>query len=63
MFLRDMVCLRNTCVDTLHEGDIDDIYDNNWKTNNKNRKKIIIVIIISLKKVSHLVTLIFMYRF
>jgi hypothetical protein len=25
MFPRDMVCLRNICVDTLHRGDIDDI--------------------------------------
>jgi hypothetical protein len=25
VFPRDMVCLRNICVDTLHKGDIDDI--------------------------------------
>jgi len=25
MFPREMVCLRNVCVDTLHKGDIDDI--------------------------------------
>jgi hypothetical protein len=25
MFPRDMVCIRNVCVDTLHIGDIDDV--------------------------------------
>jgi hypothetical protein len=25
-FLRDMVCLRNTCINTLHRGDSDDDY-------------------------------------
>jgi hypothetical protein len=29
VFLRDMVCLRNICVDTLHKGDIEDDDDNN----------------------------------
>jgi hypothetical protein len=31
LFLRDMVCLRNTgmCINTLHKGDIDDDNNNN----------------------------------
>jgi hypothetical protein len=32
MFPRDMVCLRNVSVDTLHKGDTDD--NNNNKNNN-----------------------------
>jgi hypothetical protein len=36
MFPRDMVCLRNISVDTLHKGDTED----------KNKKKIIILIIV-----------------
>jgi hypothetical protein len=33
MFPRDMVCLRNISVDTLHKGDIED--DDNNNNNNK----------------------------
>jgi hypothetical protein len=43
MFLRDMVCLRNISVDTLHKGDTeddddndDDDDDNNNNNNNNN---------------------------
>jgi hypothetical protein len=35
VFPRDMVCLRNICVDTLHKGDTD---DNNNNNNNNNLK-------------------------
>jgi len=34
MFPRDMVCLRNMSVDTLHKGDTED--DNNDDDNNNN---------------------------
>jgi hypothetical protein len=33
VFLRDIVCLRNICVNTLHKGDSDDD-DNNNNNNN-----------------------------
>jgi hypothetical protein len=33
MFVRDMACLRNTSVDTLHKGDTEDNNNNN-KTDN-----------------------------
>jgi hypothetical protein len=36
VFLRDMVCLRNICVNTVHKGDSDDDYDNNNNNNNNN---------------------------
>jgi len=36
MFPRDMVCLRNISVDTLHKGDIEDDDDNNNNNNNNN---------------------------
>ena len=38
MFPRDMVCLRNISVDTLHKGDTedDDDDDNNNSNNNNN---------------------------
>jgi hypothetical protein len=42
VFPRDIVCLRNICVDTLHKGDIDDDSndddDNNNNNNNNNLK-------------------------
>jgi hypothetical protein len=37
VLLRDRVCLRNICVNTLHKGDSDDDDGNN---NNKNKNKI-----------------------
>jgi hypothetical protein len=44
MFPRDMVCLRNISVDTLHKGDIedddDDDDDNNNNNNNNNNNSI-----------------------
>jgi hypothetical protein len=36
MFPRDMVCLRNISVDTLHKGDTEDNNNNNNKNNNNN---------------------------
>jgi hypothetical protein len=36
MFPRDMVCLRNISVDTLHKGDTDDNNNNNNDNNNNN---------------------------
>jgi hypothetical protein len=36
MFPRDMVCLRNTSVDTLHKGDTDDDDDDDDDNNNNN---------------------------
>ena len=36
VFPRDMVCLRNIRVDTLHKGDIDDDYDDDDDNNNNN---------------------------
>jgi hypothetical protein len=41
MFPRDMVCLRNMSVDTLHKGGTDDDndYDNNNNNNNSNKRK------------------------
>ena len=45
MFPRDMVCLRNIRVDTLHKGDInDDDDDNNNNNNNNNNNKAHIII-------------------
>jgi hypothetical protein len=41
MFPRDMVCLRNICVDTLHKGDTDDDDDND-DNNNNNMKSFIL---------------------
>ena len=38
VFLRDMVCLRNISVDTLHKGDTED-----KKINNNNNNKILII--------------------
>jgi len=44
MFPRDMICLRNVSVDTLHKGDAkddddnDDDYDGNNNNNNNNNK-------------------------
>jgi hypothetical protein len=43
MFPRDMVCLRNVSVDTLHKGDTeddddDDDDDNNNNNNNNNKE-------------------------
>jgi hypothetical protein len=35
--LRDIVCLRNVCINTLHKGDSDDDDDN--KERKKERKK------------------------
>ena len=35
MFPRDMVCLRNISVDTLHKGDNEDDDDDNNNNNNK----------------------------
>jgi hypothetical protein len=34
--LRDIVCLRNICINTLHEGDSDDDDDNDDDNNNNN---------------------------
>jgi hypothetical protein len=40
VFPRDMVCLRNISVDTLHKGDTEDNnYDDNNNNNNNNKKK------------------------
>ena len=39
MFPRDMVCLRNISVDTLHEGDIEDDDDDNNNNNNNNNNR------------------------
>jgi hypothetical protein len=36
VFPRDMVCLRNISVDTLHKGDTKDDDDNNNNNNNVN---------------------------
>jgi hypothetical protein len=36
MFPRDMVCLRNISVDTLHKGDTEDDDDDNDNNNNNN---------------------------
>ena len=38
MFRRDMVCLRNIRVDTLHKGDTDDDDDDEDDDNNNNNK-------------------------
>jgi hypothetical protein len=38
VFLRDIVCLRNICINTLHKGDSDDDDDNNNNNNNNNNK-------------------------
>jgi hypothetical protein len=35
MFPRDIFCLRNVSVDTLHKGDTDDDDDDNNNNNNK----------------------------
>ena len=40
MFPRDMVCLRNISVDTLHKGDTEDNNNNN-DNNNKNNTLIL----------------------
>jgi hypothetical protein len=46
VFLRDMVCLRNISVDTLHKGDTedddDDDDDNNNNNNNNNNNTFIL---------------------
>jgi hypothetical protein len=39
MFPRDMVCLRNIGVDTLHKGDIGDDDDDDDDNNNNNNNK------------------------
>jgi hypothetical protein len=36
VFPRDMVCLRNISVDTLHKGDTEDDNNNNNNNNNNN---------------------------
>ena len=36
MFPRDMVCLRNVSVDTLHKGDTEDDDDDDNNNNNNN---------------------------
>ena len=36
MFPRDIVCLRNISVDTLHKGDTEDDDDDNNNNNNNN---------------------------
>jgi hypothetical protein len=38
MFPRDMICLRNVSVDTLHKGDIENDDDDNNNNNNYNNK-------------------------
>jgi hypothetical protein len=38
VFPRDMVCLRNISVDTLHKGDTDD--DDNGNNNNNNNNNV-----------------------
>jgi hypothetical protein len=40
MFPRDMVCLRNISVDTLHKGDSEDDDDENNNNNNNNNNEI-----------------------
>jgi hypothetical protein len=37
VFLREMVCLRNISVDTLHKGDTEDDDDNNNNNNDNNK--------------------------
>jgi hypothetical protein len=37
MFPRDMVCLRNISVDTLHKGDTEDDDDDDNNNNNKSK--------------------------
>jgi hypothetical protein len=39
MFPRDMVCLRNISVDTLHKGDTEDDDDDDNNNNNNNNKQ------------------------
>jgi glycerol-3-phosphate cytidylyltransferase-like family protein len=36
VFPREMICLRNICVDTLHKGDTDDDDDDDDSNNNNN---------------------------
>jgi hypothetical protein len=38
VLLRDRVCVRNMCINTLHKGDSDDDDDNNNNNNNNNNK-------------------------
>jgi len=40
MFRRDMVCLWNICVDTLHTGDTED--NNNHNNNNNNNEHVVV---------------------
>jgi len=40
MFPRDMVCLRNISVDTLHKGDTEDDDDDDNNNNNNNNNNI-----------------------
>jgi hypothetical protein len=40
MFPRDMVCLRNISVDTLHKGDTDDDDDDDDDNNNNNNNNV-----------------------
>jgi hypothetical protein len=42
VFPRDMVCLRNISVDTLHKGDTDDDDDDDNNNNNNNNNKYLI---------------------
>ena len=42
VFPRDVVCLRNISVDTLHKGDTEDNNNNNNNNNNNSLKKIVI---------------------
>ena len=39
LFARDIVCLRNVSVNTLHKGDDDDDDDDNNNNNNNNNKR------------------------
>jgi len=43
MFPRDMVCLRNISVDTMHKGDNDDDDDDDDNNNNNNKSIVKIV--------------------
>jgi hypothetical protein len=40
MFPRDMVCLRNIRVDTLHKGDIEEEEEDNNNNNNNNNNNL-----------------------
>jgi hypothetical protein len=40
VFLRDIVCLRNICVNTLHKGDSDD-YDDDYDDDDNNNNNVL----------------------